>query len=95
MSRTLASAAYYVVLEAVTNAFKHAQPSRVDVIVEQVGAQLTVRVSDDGRGGADPLGSGWTGLMERVTALGGRLHLASPTGVGTTLEVLLPYAATD
>lgn len=95
LSRTLASAAYYVVLEAVTNAFKHAQPSRVDVIVEQVGAQLTVRVSDDGRGGADPLGSGWTGLMERVTALGGRLHLASPTGVGTTLEVLLPYAATD
>jgi hypothetical protein len=50
-----------------------------------------VRVRDDGRGGADPTGgSGLVGLIDRVEALGGRLALDSPPGVGTTLHVLLP-----
>lgn len=86
----LAATAYYIVLEAVTNALKHAQPSCVEVAVEQVDAHLAVRVADDGRGGANAAGPGWSGLVERVAALGGRLDLASPSGGGTTLEVLLP-----
>ena len=48
-------------------------------------------VSDDGRGGADPLrGSGLHGLADRVAALGGTLTVDSPAGAGTTLRAELP-----
>ena len=45
------------------------------------------------RGGADPDGSGLTGLRERAEALGGTLRLTSPPGRGTSVDVRLPAAA--
>jgi signal transduction histidine kinase len=50
-----------------------------------------VEVRDDGRGGADPAaGSGLLGLRDRVEAIGGKMHLTSPPGAGTSLRVDLP-----
>ena len=43
--------------------------------------------------GADPDGSGLTGLRDRAEALGGTLTLTSPPGRGTSVEVRLPAAA--
>ena len=84
-------AAYYVVSEALTNAAKHASASVVDVEVAAAGGVLTVRVLDDGRGGARfGSGSGLVGLHDRVEALGGRLSLRSPPDGGTTLVAELP-----
>jgi len=84
-------AAYYVVAEALTNAVKHADATRVDVEVVADGDALHVRVSDDGRGGADAArGSGLVGLQDRVETLGGHLRLDSPRGAGTTVEIALP-----
>lgn len=90
----VATTAYYVVMEAVTNAVKHASSSRIAVEVEQRGAHLAVLVEDDGSGGADStgLGAGLAGLRDRVTAAGGTFALHSPPGRGTRLEVLLPCA---
>jgi signal transduction histidine kinase len=51
---------------------------------------LVVEVSDSGRGGADPRGSGLTGLRHRVEALDGRLSVTSETGRGTTVRAELP-----
>lgn len=82
--------AYFVVSEAVTNAIKHAGASRVDVVVRRAGAQLSVRVTDDGTGGAQPAGGGLTGLRQRVAALDGRLGVSSPPGGPTTIEAVLP-----
>jgi hypothetical protein len=42
--------------------------------------------------GADPDGSGLTGLRERAEALGGTLNLTSPAGLGTSVDVRLPAA---
>jgi len=54
---------------------------------------LRVCVRDDGRGGAEPAGgSGLVGLTDRVEALGGRLSLQSPPGVGTTVDIELSLA---
>jgi signal transduction histidine kinase len=78
--------AYFVAAEAIANAVKHAEASRVLVSVDGDGARLTVRIADDGRGGA----SGLVGLRDRVEALGGRLEVASPIGDGTTLSAELP-----
>jgi signal transduction histidine kinase len=86
-------AAYYVIAEALTNAAKHASASRVSVDVRRNGADLRLRVRDDGVGGADPArGSGLIGLSDRVEALGGTLTVKSVPGEGTSLEVTLPTA---
>jgi signal transduction histidine kinase len=87
-------AAYYVVSEALTNAAKHAQASRVRITVHLDEATLDLSIRDDGIGGADARrGSGLIGLRDRVEALGGTTDLASPPGSGTQLDVQIPLLA--
>ena len=82
--------AYYVVSEALTNATKHARASNVDVHARARDGVLELTIDDDGVGGADPArGSGLTGLVDRVEALGGTMLIASPPGKGTSLRVEL------
>ncbi|MFF1373163.1 histidine kinase [Streptomyces virginiae] len=91
LPRPVVTAAYFVVSEAVTNAAKHSAASAVSVRVEgSPGGPLTVRIEDDGRGGADPAGSGLTGLRGRVCALDGVLRIDSPLGGPTTIVAELP-----
>jgi signal transduction histidine kinase len=86
-------AGYYVVSEVLTNAIKHARASVVRVAVEEHNRSLQLSVFDDGVGGADPtLGSGLTGLRDRVEAIGGMLVVDSPLGAGTTVLASLPLA---
>jgi signal transduction histidine kinase len=85
------AAAYFVVCEAVTNAVKHASPSRVRVQATVVGETLRLVVADDGIGGATLTGgTGLTGLSDRVEAQGGTLLVHSPTGAGTRIEARIP-----
>jgi signal transduction histidine kinase len=84
-------AAYYVVSEALTNAAKHARANTVTVEVKETDDGVSIRVSDDGLGGADfARGSGLIGLKDRVEALGGRIAVQSAPGRGTSVAVLLP-----
>ena len=85
--------AYYIVSEALANVAKHANAEMVMVSVEADRGVLSLSVRDDGVGGADPDGSGLTGLRERAEALGGTLKLTSPPGRGTSVDVRLPAAA--
>jgi len=87
------SVAYFVISEALTNATKHANAMRAEVIVRQVGEVLRVRVTDDGLGGADAAaGTGLTGLAKRVGSLDGAFHVSSPVGGPTTITAELPCA---
>jgi signal transduction histidine kinase len=84
-------AAYFVVSESLTNARRYAGAPAVRVRVVPVAGELLVEISDDGRGGAEPAsGTGLRGLAERVDALGGRLEVDSPPGVGTRVSARLP-----
>ncbi|HTU28791.1 MAG TPA: sensor histidine kinase [Solirubrobacteraceae bacterium] len=83
-------AAYFVVAESLTNAAKHAANTRAEVRLDEHGGDLFVEVTDFGPGGADPSGSGLTGLRQRVEALDGQLQVTSPPGVGTQVEAVLP-----
>jgi PAS domain S-box-containing protein len=84
-------AAYYVASEALTNAAKHAEASRVQIDLRVDEETLHLSVTDDGMGGAElGKGSGLIGLKDRVEALGGRIDLASPPGSGTRLDVEIP-----
>jgi signal transduction histidine kinase len=87
----VATTAYYVVSEAVTNAVKHAAAQRIGLRVNRLDGHVVVRVSDDGRGGAT-LDRG-SSLTDRVAALGGRLQVDSPIGRGTVVEAVLPCAS--
>jgi PAS domain S-box-containing protein len=82
--------AYFVAAEALANVAKHAGASeaRVRVVVE--GDDLVVEVADDGRGGADPRGSGLSGLADRVAALDGSFAVEALPGGGTRVRATLP-----
>ncbi|WP_051324394.1 sensor histidine kinase [Candidatus Solirubrobacter pratensis] len=83
--------AYFVVAEAITNVARYAHANGARVSVEHCGDELTVAVSDDGIGGADPGGgSGLRGLADRVAVLDGSLSVDSPPGRGTTVRAAIP-----
>ncbi|MBR0846536.1 HAMP domain-containing protein [Bradyrhizobium diazoefficiens] len=92
---------YRIVQEALTNVFRHAGATSVNVVIEpaeQPGRDgrlcARVRVSDNGCGMApgQQLGFGLIGMRERILALGGTLSVASDEG-GVTVEALVPTAA--
>ena len=84
-------AAYFVVSEALANVAKHARASVVRVRVAVRDGALTVSISDDGVGGADPSrGSGLIGLTDRVEASGGTISISSHPGAGTRITAKLP-----
>ncbi|MCI2422523.1 AAA family ATPase [Saccharopolyspora sp. K220] len=83
-------AAYYLVAEALANAVKHAHASTITIASEVADDVLRVCVRDDGRGGADPGGSGLVGLKDRVEALGGWFSVRSAPGAGTALRAEFP-----
>jgi signal transduction histidine kinase len=90
LEETTEAAAYYVTSEALANAVKHADATGVEVSVSDRDGVLALTISDDGVGGADPGGSGLTGLRDRVDALGGKMSVVSPPGEGTRIDVQLP-----
>jgi signal transduction histidine kinase len=87
------AALYYVAAEALTNAVKHAGATRVTIAVRRVGDATVTTVTDDGRGCADPHGSGLQGLADRLATFGGRLRVDSPPGAGTTVTATIPELA--
>jgi len=90
LAPAIESAAYFVIAEALTNTAKHAGAESSWVVLRDEHRTLAVVVGDDGRGGADPQGSGLAGLRARVEALDGSLLVDSPPDGGTVLEVRLP-----
>jgi signal transduction histidine kinase len=92
-SPAVEAAAYYVIAESLTNVAKYARASHANVEVRALGDRLLIAVTDDGVGGADTSGgSGLLGLQDRVAALGGRLHIESPPGRGTSVRADVPVA---
>ncbi|GGV07221.1 histidine kinase [Streptomyces spectabilis] len=86
--------AYFTITEALTNAAKHSEATEVSVTGGLTSERLTLKITDDGRGGADPArGTGLTGLADRLAILRGRLTVSSPAGGPTELTVEVPCSA--
>jgi signal transduction histidine kinase len=86
---------YRLVQEALTNALRHAGPSRVRVAVFQKVDTLVLDIVDDGVGGMVALGTAGHGLVamrERVTMLGGRLDAGPRDGGGWAVAAVLPLS---
>jgi signal transduction histidine kinase len=85
------TAVYFVVAEAVTNIAKHPGARSAHVSVVDTGDGVSIRVEDDGLGGAHPAkGSGLAGLQQRVTAVDGLLEVVSPVGGPTVVSAFVP-----
>jgi signal transduction histidine kinase len=92
--------AYRIVQEALTNVVRHAGPARAQVTVRYHDQEVTVEVTDDGRGVGAPtddgqagVGHGLIGMRERVAAFGGDLEAGPRPGGGFRVAARLPLAA--
>lgn len=86
------TALYRVVQEAVTNAVRHADATRIDVLVERRDGRVRAMVEDNGKGfvpgtAGETERLGLIGIRERAEALGGTLTIESAPGEGTTIAV--------
>jgi signal transduction histidine kinase len=89
--------AYRIVQEALTNVVKHAGPAHAEVTIGYRDQEVTVEVTDDGRGAVPPAsdgrvgtGHGLIGMRERVAAFSGDLQVGPRPGGGFRVAARLP-----
>jgi signal transduction histidine kinase len=99
ISGAVATTAYRVAQECLTNALRHTTAREILLRIERRSgpeSALLIRVEDDGGGDAISIarasGFGLTGLRERVSALGGSLSIARATR-GLSVDATIPLAA--
>jgi signal transduction histidine kinase len=85
---TLATAAYRIAQEALTNVARHADATKAEVTLDLSDGSLVLTVGDDGRGFKEDLvpeseDLGLAGMRERATLAGGVLAVVSHPGSGT------------
>jgi len=90
------SAVFRIVQEALANTIRHAQATRVGVLVERRDGHLLALVEDDGVGfdleqAAASGRLGLAGMRERAEMLGGSLTVETAPGAGTTVVLEVPY----
>ena len=89
------AALYFFAMEAIQNAAKHAQASRITVRLDATGDPTTVTVTDDGVGFAPVAvgagaGAGLANMRDRIDAVGGAVAVTSAAASGTTVTASVP-----
>lgn len=95
LTREQATVVFRILQEAMTNILRHAQATKVNVILEEEDGELVLEVRDNGRGitESEKLGArslGLLGMRERANSIGGRIDITGTMGRGTKLIVRLP-----
>ena len=99
-------ALYRIAQEAISNASRHSEASRITVRIEENGNGLHLRVMDDGTGfDADQQGEEFTeqlgqnygllSMQERAELLGASFAIDSAPGAGTIVQVAVPASPKD
>jgi signal transduction histidine kinase len=88
------ASAFRIIQEAVTNVVRHAGTGRCRVSISQQDGQLSIEVTDSGRGGSGAgTGYGITGMRERAALLGGDFSAGPRPGGGFRVTARLPLPA--
>ncbi len=92
----ISEALFRIVMEAVTNAVRHAEADHVDVRIRYDDG-LTVDVTDDGHGLNDDRipGVGMRGMSDRADEIGGWVRTTAVVPHGTAVRAWLPAADHD
>ena len=86
--------AFRIIQEAVTNVVRHAGTGQCQVSIDQQDGQLSIEVTDRGRGGSVAgTGYGITGMRERAALLGGDFSAGPRPGGGFRVAARLPVPA--
>jgi signal transduction histidine kinase len=99
IDRERSTAVFRIVQEGLTNVMRHAEATRVKVILKVDHRALMIRLSDNGRGIAvSEIASltslGILGMRERVLRLGGTFTIGPGPKSGTVLDVFVPLPRT-
>lgn len=94
----VASHAFRIIQEALTNVVRHSKATRVDVSVRRAGTAIVLGVEDNGVGFTPQTLSGLrslglVGMRERALACGGTLIIRGSPGEGTAIAVTIPVGA--
>lgn len=83
---------YRIVQECLTNVVRHANATKVSILVIKHNDKVTIEVSDNGQGKQlNSLGFGLLGMRERADNLGGTFNLETVQNGGFKVVVQLPY----
>ena len=98
LDRDLATTAYRIFQEALTNVARHAGARRVDIALHASPEEISLEVRDDGRGIseqelASPGSLGLLGMRERARSQGGDVLITGTPGRGTIVRATLPRRA--
>ncbi len=94
------TAFYRIIQEALNNIAKHSGASHVEIFLEKRDSIISASIMDDGRGfdlskvlepESPEKGFGIIGMQERVSLLGGKIHIQSSPGLGTRIFIEAPY----
>ena len=93
----LSTALFRIYQEALTNVARYAKANRVQTSFKKELKSLVLEIKDNGIGmdetiADDPHSLGLIGIRERVLAWGGKFHLHSNRGEGTTLTIIIPLS---
>jgi signal transduction histidine kinase len=95
LDQARSTAFFRIFQETLTNIARHAQATRVEVLLTRNDRTVELTVRDNGRGITEPelanaKSWGIMGMRERAYSLGGRLKITSIPRQGTTVEVSIP-----
>jgi len=98
LSKDMATAAFRILQEALTNVARHAEATQVNVAVRTTDAELLLTVRDNGKGlNPDPnhRSFGVVGMRERARQFGGSVTLSDNPGGGAMVHLRMPLHQYD
>jgi signal transduction histidine kinase len=95
LDHTRSTALFRIFQETLTNIARHADATRVEVVLREKDSGVELTVTDNGKGIterqiADPKSFGLMGIKERVYSLGGTVAISGGKNKGTTVRVSIP-----
>ncbi len=95
-NNTIATHLFHITQEAITNAIKHGQPSRITIHLNRTPDQIRLTIRDNGRGlpvrSRKKSGMGLRIMRHRAGIIGGSLTLQNITGGGTAVNCIIRQA---
>ncbi|MDT5122805.1 MAG: hypothetical protein QOC96_2287 [Acidobacteriota bacterium] len=96
LSQEQSTAVFRIFQETLTNILRHAQATRVDIMMEEEDGEFVLTINDNGRGITEDQKSGQhslglLGMRERAHLIGGKIDITGVEGKGTvvTLRILI------
>jgi PAS domain S-box-containing protein len=95
LDREQATTLFRIFQEAMTNILRHAQATKVNVLIEEEEGEFVLEIRDNGRGitETEKLGTrslGLLGMRERAHSVGGKIEINGIAGKGSVLLIRLP-----